>query len=251
MPIYDPKHIEYNVASSSVQVNLDHGEQIPAYWAYPQLGGKYPAIALLHDWWGLTDMVRRLANVLAQSGYYVIVPDLFDGQVARTPKQAIVLVESLGEHNAQERIRAAIDVVERHHQTNRHTAVVGLGMGGSFAFDMAVAHGEIEAVVAFAGFPQRNFNRFKTCKIPVLALYGDKEPHVKFPMIERLRSELRESPAGDHHEVHIVEGLGHEFFSEQFDQVQQNQSRKALKVTFEFLQKHLAPPTQRSQQKTY
>lgn len=251
MPLYDPKHIEYNVASSFIQVNMDTGDHFPAYWAYPQLGGRFPAVALLHDWWGVTEMIRRLANILAQSGYYVIVPDLFDGQVAKTPKQAIVLVESLGEKTGLDRIRAAIDVVERHHQTNRTTGVVGMGMGGSFAFDMAIDHPHIEAVIALAGFPQRNLGQFKTCKIPVLALYGSDEPHVTPAVIERLRSELMQSPAASQHEVVLVESLAHDFFSEQFEDVQQNQSRAALKAMLNFLQKHLTPPTQRVPPKTY
>jgi carboxymethylenebutenolidase len=251
MPIYEPKHIEYNIASSLISVNMDHGEQFPAYWAYPQLGGKYPAVALLHDWWGLTDMVRRLGNLLAQSGYFVIVPDLFDGHIAVNPKDAIVMVESLGEKNGMERIRAAIDVVEHHHQTNRYTAVVGLGMGGSFAFDMAVSRTDIEAVIALAGFPQRNLGRFMACNVPVLAMYGGEEPHVKAPVIERLRKELAQSPAAAQHEVAVVDGLGHDFFSEAFDDTLKNQSRIALDHMLRFLKKHLMPPTQRHQTKTY
>jgi carboxymethylenebutenolidase len=251
MPIYDPKHIEYNVASSSIMVNMDHGEQFPAYWAYPQLGGKYPAVALIHDWWGMTNIVKRLASVISQSGYYVIVPDLFNGQVAKTPKQAIVLVESMGEANGLQRIRAAIDVVEQHHQTNGNTAVVGLGMGGSFVYDMALTNPDIEAGVAFAGFPQRNLGRFNTCNIPLMAMYGTKEPHVKPPVIERLRNELAQSPLADKHAVHVIEGLGHDFFSETFTEQERNQSRIALKETLLFLQKHLAPPSYRPKQKTY
>ncbi|MBC8097979.1 MAG: dienelactone hydrolase family protein, partial [Armatimonadetes bacterium] len=185
MPIYDSSHIEYTIDSGFVRLNLDNGEQIPAYWAYPQLGGKYPAIALLHDWWGVTAVVRRLADSFAQGGYYVIVPDLFDERIAETPKDAIALVEGLGERNGLARIYAAIDVVEQHHQTNRTTAVIGLGMGGSFAFDMAVDRGDVEAAVAFGGFPQRNFGRFKTCKTPLLALYGKQDPHIAPPVLER------------------------------------------------------------------
>jgi carboxymethylenebutenolidase len=251
MPLYEPSHIEYTIDSGYIQVNLYNGENFPAYWAYPQLGGKFPAIALLHDWWGINTMVRRLANGFAQSGYYVIVPDLFDGQTATTPKEAIALVEALGERTGLQRIYAAIDVVESHHQTNRTTAAVGLGMGGSFAFDMAISRDDIEAAVAFAGFPQRNFGQFRQAKIPILALYGSHEPHVSTKVIDRLKQELNDSSIASGHEVAVIDGLAHEFFSEQFDSAQTLKSSQALKVALQFLEKHLKPPSQRPQQKVF
>src|SRR5690606_39226421 len=156
MPIYDPVHIEYNIETGYVQVNLDDGSQFPAYMAHPQLAGTYPAISLLHDWWGITSMIRWLANVLAQSGHYVIIPDLFDGKVAKTPREAMQLVEALGHINGMARVCAAIDVVEKHNHTNGTSAVVGLGMGGSFAYDVALDCEDVEAAVSIGGFPQRN-----------------------------------------------------------------------------------------------
>lgn len=251
MPLYEPSHVEYAIDHGYVKVNLDNGENFPAYWAYPQLGGKFPAIALLHDWWGINSIIRWLANGFAQSGFYVIVPDLFDGQTAKTPKEAIALVEGLGERTGLQRIYAAIDVVESHHQTNRTTAAVGLGMGGSFAFDMAISRQDIEAAVAFGGFPQRNFGQFKQAKVPMLALYGSLEPHVSAKVIERLKKELSESAIASVHQVAIIDGLAHDFFSEKLDNAQMLKSSYALKIALQFLEKHLKPPTQRPQQKAF
>lgn len=248
MPAYNPANVEYTIDHGNIQVNLDSGESFPAYWAYPQLGGKFPAVALLHDWWGITGMVRQLASMFAQSGYYVIVPDLFDGQIAATPKEAIALVESLGERKGLQRIDAAIDVVEKHHQTNTTTAAVGLGMGGSFAFDMALTRTDLEAAVAFGGFPQRNFGSFKSCKVPILAFYGSDEPHIPPAVIERLRTELAKSPAANEHAVFMVDGLAHEFFSEQFDELQRIQSRMVFTQALNFMEMHLKPPTRRPRQ---
>ncbi|HEX2619981.1 MAG TPA: dienelactone hydrolase family protein, partial [Phototrophicaceae bacterium] len=172
-------------------------------------------------------------------------------QTATTPKEAIALVEALGERTGLMRIYAAIDVVERHHQTNRTTAAIGLGMGGSFAFDMAISRDDIEGVVAFAGFPQRNFGHFSRCKIPVLALYGSQEPHVNQAVIERLKNELAQSPAAASHKVQVIEGLGHDFFSEQVDDPYQQHSRQALMETMQFLEKFLKPPSKRPLTRTY
>jgi carboxymethylenebutenolidase len=242
MPIYDPVNVEYNIETGYVQVNLDDGTQFPAYMAHPQLAGKYPAISLLHDWWGITGIVRRLANVFAQSGYYVIVPDLFDGKVTQNPREAMRMVESLGEAEGMARVCAAIDVVERHNHTNRTSAVVGLGMGGSFAYDVALECEDVEAAVSCGGFPQRNLNRFHLCTTPVMALYGKSDPYIDQKTIERLGTGLLESPGKEKHRVKIVQGLGHEFYPENPTDVQREASRLVLREILNFIAPHVTSP---------
>ena len=95
MPIYDPNRVEYGITNGHIQIVVEGGKQLPAYWSYPNVGSLFPAIALIHDWWGITPSVRHMAHLFAQSGYYVVVPDLFKGQVATTPQQAIELVKEL------------------------------------------------------------------------------------------------------------------------------------------------------------
>ena len=54
-----------------------------AYRAAPSQAGA-PRILLLHAWWGLNETIQRMADRLAQSGYDVLAPDLYDGVVAET-----------------------------------------------------------------------------------------------------------------------------------------------------------------------
>lgn len=242
MPMYDPVHIEYSIDTGYVQVNLDDGSQFPAYMAHPQLAGKYPAISLLHDWWGITGVIRRLANIFAQSGYYVIVPDLFDGKVTQNPREAIRLVESIGEEKGFARVCAAIDVVEKHNHTNATSAVVGFGMGGSFAYDVALECEDVEAAVSCGGFPQRNLNRFQLCETPVMALYGKSDPYIDEKTIERLGAGLLASPGKEAHRVKMVQGLGHEFYPDNPNDVEREASRLVLREIMNFCIKHLTPP---------
>lgn len=242
MPIYDPDHVEYTITSGHIQVVMDSGEQLPAYWAHPSLGSRFPGVALIHDWWGVNAVVRRLAHLFAQMGHYVIVPDLFYGRVATTPQEAMALVEGLGEEGYP-RVHSALSVLEHHHQCNRDVAVIGLGMGGSLAFEAAIVRDDLEAAVAFAGFPQRYFGRFGESNTPILALYGSKEPHIRPKVIERLRRELAASKKNLPHEVVIVEGIGHDFFVEGLSETEQEQGRAALSRTLAFMEQFLKGPT--------
>ena len=250
MPIYDPDHIEYSITSGHIQIVMDNGEQLPAYWAHPMFGRRFPGAVIIHDWWGLTAMVRRIANLFAQMGHYVIVPDLFDGLEAASPQEALRLVESL-DQNGYTRVDTALTVLENHHQCNASVAAVGVGLGGSLAFEAAIMRTDLEAAVAYGGFPSRYLGKFKDAHAPIYAFFGMKEPHVKKAEIDQLIKELRNTPLRDAHRVEQVPEIGHEFFSETLTETQREQSRDVLKKTFEFLDEHLEGPSHPQRRPVY
>ncbi len=246
MPIYEPSHIEYATTSGHIQIVVDEGKTLPAYWAHPNVGRLFPAVALIHDWWGITPIIRRTANLFAQSGYYVIVPDLFKGRVAKTPEEAMELVRALGDSGFP-LIDAALSVLEHHQNTNHDVAAVGVGMGGSLAFEAAIVREDLEAAVAFFGFPQRYLGQFKKANTPILAVYGDQEPYVPAEKILQLREELAHSMLGSQHETLILPNVGRDFLSDDADDAEREQGRQALNATFAFLEKYLKGPIKTSQ----
>jgi carboxymethylenebutenolidase len=240
MPTYNPNRVEYGITTGNIQIVAEGGKSTPAYWAHPNIGSLMPAVALVHDWWGITPTIRHLANLFAQLGYYVVVPDLFNGHIAHTPQEAMELVRNLGAEGFP-RIDAALSVLEKHSSTNSDVAAVGIGMGGSLAFEAAIARRDLEAAVAFSGFPQRYFGRFKDAHTPILAFYGKDEPHVPPAVIDQLRRELAASPLGNKHQVIVVDDIAHDFFGEGISD--RSPTREALSETFNFLDTYLRGPT--------
>jgi len=242
MPVYEPSHVEYGITSGHIQVVVEGGSTIPAYWAHPNMGRLFPAVALIHDWWGITPAIRRMAHLFAQSGYYVIVPDLFEGRTTAAPQEAMELVRRLGD-NGYPRIDAALSALEHHHNTNSDVAAVGIGMGGSLAFEAAIVRQDLEAAVAYYGFPQRYFKRFAEATTPILAIYGDHEPHVSADLIAQLRGELAHSAHNLQHELLILAAAGRDFFLDESNTANQESSLQALNATFTFLEKYLKGPS--------
>jgi carboxymethylenebutenolidase len=239
MPIYDPTRIEYPITTGHISIVMDGGTQLPAYWSHPSRGNKFPGIALIHDWWGVNEGIRRIAHLFAQIGFYVIVPDLYHGQVAHSPQEAMRLVQTLG-NEGYPRIHAALTVLEHHHQCNGDVAAVGLGMGGSLAFEAAITRKDLEAAVAFGGFPQKYFGHFSESHAPILAIYGSKEPYTGAPLIQRLRTELGASKHYKHNVV-VIEGAGHEFFNDTSSE-HLEYGKHAWQLTMDFLEKYLKGP---------
>ncbi len=236
MPLYEPDRIEYEITSGRVQI-VAGSAQLPAYWARPRLGSKFSGVVLIHDWWGLNDLIRRLANLLAQMGHYVIAPDLFAGQTTDDPQRALRLVDELAD-SAYPVIDSTLTVLENHNHSNRQVAAVGIGMGGSLAFEAAVTRTDLEAAVAFSGFPQRYFGRFQAASTPICAFFGEDEPYIGQPIINKLRAELHKSALP--HEVHVMQALGHTLIADDLPPVQTQQSREVIKRTLFFLDKHLS-----------
>lgn len=241
MPIHDSNRVEYAIDSGYINIVMDDGKQVPAYWAHPRIGHQFSGICLLHDWWGMNTVSRMMANFFAQMGYYVIEPDLFAGKTAKTPQQAMRLLEKT-QQTRYPMVSAALSVLESHHRINASVAAIGIGMGGTLAFEAAIKRNDIEAVISYAGFPQQFLGQFGQCNIPILAVYGSHEPYTKPNVIQRLQSELAQSSQPHNHEIKIIEGGGHELFSAELSPTVRHITKQAINHSLYFLEKHLEQP---------
>jgi carboxymethylenebutenolidase len=235
MPIYDAHHMEFTITSSQITIMTDDGVQVPAFLSHPNLGQKFSGIVLIHDWWGVNQDIRQLSNFLAQMGYYVIVPDLFLGQTALNAKQAIDLYDK---HSSSiyAKVNASLAVLETHHKCNHKVAAIGVGMGGSMAFEAAIKRTDLEAAIAFGGFPQRYLKQFDQANTPILALYGSEDPYIKPIVIKTLKKVLNTTRLKDEHEVRIMDYVKHDFFTKNRTKRQEKSIREALDYTLDFLE---------------
>jgi carboxymethylenebutenolidase len=62
---------------------------------------KLPAVVMIHEWWGLNDNIKDMADELASEGYVVLAADLYNGEVATTPDKAMQLVGTVRENPEQ------------------------------------------------------------------------------------------------------------------------------------------------------
>ncbi|HEX7207306.1 MAG TPA: dienelactone hydrolase family protein, partial [Nitrososphaeraceae archaeon] len=59
---------------------------------------KLPAVVMIHEWWGLNDHIKDMADELASEGYVVLAADLYNGEVAADPNRAQELSSSVREN---------------------------------------------------------------------------------------------------------------------------------------------------------
>ena len=75
-------------------------ETVNAILYTPQGKGPFPALVVIHEWWGLNDWVKEEASKLADQGYVALAIDLYRGKVATTPDDAHQIMRGVPEDRA-------------------------------------------------------------------------------------------------------------------------------------------------------
>ena len=200
-------------SAAGSMVTLRSGDEfIQVYLALPEKpvkGG--PAIVLVHEWWGLSDWVKGVADRYAAQGYVAIAPDLYRGQLATEPELAHELMRGLPDGRAKRDVLAAAAYLKRRADlAPKKTAVIGFCMGGRLSQMAALDKGPFDACVMCYGSPESDASRLKTLKGPLLGIFGADDRGIGADQTGPLAAGLKKAgkPGSA---VHVYPGVGHAF----------------------------------------
>ena len=126
-----------------------------AYYVGPDLPGQ--PLLLLHSWHGLSSEAKRLADLLADEGCTVLVPDLLEGALASSEDEGKQALDGADPNHLVNVTLGGLDVLRRSAPGPVH--VLGLGMGGSLGLWLSVRRPEvIRSVVSFYGLQAIDFS---------------------------------------------------------------------------------------------
>src|SRR5664279_2530460 len=95
-------------AAESRNVSYKSGtETVNAILYTPQGKGPFPALVVIHEWWGLNDWVKEEASKLADQGYVALAIDLYRGKVATTPEEAHEIMRGVPDDRSSRDLLAA------------------------------------------------------------------------------------------------------------------------------------------------
>jgi carboxymethylenebutenolidase len=209
-----------------------------AFVAWPAGKGPFPAVIVVHEWWGLNAQIRGVARRLAQEGYVAIVPDLYRGARADDAEHAHELARGLDESAAVADLRAASSwLASQPRVAAARTGAVGFCMGGRLAQLIALEQPDLDAVVMFYGRPETDPARLARLHAPLQAHFGATDRGIGNDQIEALRNGLVKG--GRVHDVHVYSGAGHAFMNEERPSYHADAARQAWARMLQFLQKHL------------
>lgn len=209
------------------------------YLSRPTDPGPWPAVIVLHEWWGLDQHFRELSRRLAKEGFIVLVPDLYDGSVTSDPDEAARLKTSLDTHRAVEITTAAIPYLQSLPFVDEETGcgLVGFCMGGGLAL-LAAENDEFDALVAYFPSIYPDSEELRKIRPPTLLHYGLEDTITPRSEIDRITELIDEG--GMEYQLYEYEGAGHAFMNDMHEEYYHaDATEKAWPRTVEFLKERL------------
>lgn len=123
------------------------GGATDAFVAMPE-GETDRVVILIHEWWGLNDHIKDIAERYAAEGFIAIAPDLYRGVIATNPDEASKMMHGLAIDDGLDTIRNTIGAAGIAYGIT-HFGISGYCMGGTFALRAAC---ELEGISAAAPF---------------------------------------------------------------------------------------------------
>ena len=165
------------------------GKTLQGYLAEPAAGAKAPGVVVIQEWWGLNAQIKGVADRMAAAGYRALVPDLYRGKVALAANEAEHLMTNLnfGDAAGQD-VRGAVQHLKA---TSAKAGVTGFCMGGALTLLSAVNVPEVDAAVAWYGFPPLEYIDATRIKAPLLGHYAIDDVPFPIATVDKLEEKLR------------------------------------------------------------
>jgi carboxymethylenebutenolidase len=185
-------------------------DTVTGFLVSPEGKGPFPAVVVIHEWWGLNDWVKDQARALAKEGYAALAVDLYRGKSAETQEEAHQLMNGLPPDRAVRDLEAAYNyLLDRADVKKNRIGVIGWCMGGRYSFALAVQEPTLAAAVVYYGAPPTDAAEIAKIKAPILGNFGadDKGPS---PDQVKAFGEAAKA-AGKSFDAKVYPGAGHAF----------------------------------------
>ena len=213
------------------EINLDvNGKSVKAYLASPSNGG--PGVLLLHAWWGLKPFFKQVCDNIAEQGFTVLAPDMFNGRVAQTIDEAKELAENSDSHSVEEIVTAAKDHLLS--LSKNKIAVLGFSFGGAWAIVTMNKEPKVAATVLFYGSYSPDFSK---ARAKVLGHFCEQDEWEPMEGVREMETKMK--AAGLTATLYIYPGVHHWFMETDRPEYDPKAAELAWKRTFEFLKQNL------------
>jgi carboxymethylenebutenolidase len=198
-------------ASDGKTVSYKSGDETVQAMLYTPPGkGPFPAIIVIHEYWGLNDWVKDQASKLADQGYEALAIDLYRGKIATTPDMGHELMRGLPEDRAKRDLHAAFEFLASQPNVRKdRIGAIGWCMGGGYSLDVALQEPTLAADVINYGHLATDPEALKKINAPILGLFGGQDRGITPDDVHKFEQALKK--LGKRVEIKIYADAGHAF----------------------------------------
>jgi carboxymethylenebutenolidase len=191
---------------------FDADEATVGYIVAPEGEGPFPAVLLIHEWNGLVDRVRQVADAFADEGYVAMAADLYSGRIGTNRDENMALME---ESQADpDRVIANLDAAVRYLRSRPDVtgkvATMGWCFGGGVALSFALGGESHEGTAIFYGRLVEDPDVLASIDHPVYGTFAELDGGIPPEQVHRFAEALR--AAGIENDIHIYDNVNHGFW---------------------------------------
>jgi carboxymethylenebutenolidase len=185
-------------------------ENVSAFLAKPEGAGPFPAVIVIHEWWGVDAWIKDQARALAKEGYVALAVDLYRGKVTAKEQEAHQLMMGTPIDRQTRDLKAAFGYLKaRKDVTPAKIASVGWCMGGRNAFTLATEEPTLAAAVIYYGAPPTDPAAIAKIKAPMLGNFGGDDEGPSPAQAKEFEAAAKK--AGKSFDLKVYAGAPHAF----------------------------------------
>jgi carboxymethylenebutenolidase len=199
------------LAATGKAASYKSGEETVQGLLYTPSGtGPFPALIVIHEWWGLNDWVKEQASKLADQGYLALAVDLYRGKVATTPDLAHEIMRGMPEDRAKRDLHAAVEFLKTQPNVKKdRIGAIGWCMGGGYSLAVALQEPDLGADVINYGHLATDTEALRKINAPILGLFGGQDRGITPDDVHKFEQQMRQ--LGKKVEIKIYDDAGHAF----------------------------------------
>jgi carboxymethylenebutenolidase len=224
--------------------SVTYYDNVSGYLAVPQnssavLDKELPAVVMIHEWWGLNDNIKEMADQLASEGYVVLAADLYNGTVATNPEEAGPLAGAVRGNplGAVANLQSAVRYLASLENVNSsRIASLGWCFGGGQSLQLALNTEPgfpLAATALYYGNLVTDQDELSKINWPVLGIFGDQDQSIPVDQVKQFEESLNAISIPN--EIYMYDGVGHAFANPSNDNYAPEETSDAWEKTLTFL----------------
>lgn len=182
------------------------------YLAVPEGAGPFPALVIVHEWNGLVDRVRQVADDFAAEGYVTLAVDLFSGQVGTNPQENMALVQAARGDMPKviSNLDGAVAYLKARPDVTGRVGAMGWCFGGGIALSFGLDGAQHEATAIFYGALVDDPEVLRRMSHEVYGTFARLDGGPSPEQVEAFEAAAR--AAGIANDLHIYDEVDHGFW---------------------------------------
>lgn len=191
---------------------LDGDAATTGYLAVPEGEGPFPALVIIHEWNGLVERVRQVADDFAAEGYVTLAADLYQGRTGSNSDENIALMGEARDDmpTVVANLNAAVAYLKARSDVTGRVGTMGWCFGGGMALSFGLDGDHHDATAIFYGSLVEDPEVLARMDHEVYGTFAGLDRSIPPEQVASFETALR--AAGIENDVHVYDDVQHGFW---------------------------------------